>query len=627
MYDDLGNLLQESSPDRGTTVYAYDAAGNVLTKTDARGVVATYTYDALNRVTAIDYPGTAEDVAFTYDVGANCTAGIGRLCQAVDASGTTQFSYNAFGNVTQTQKTELGIVYTTGYTYDTRDRVMSISYPDGRTVTYTRDGLGRIASTTATVNGANQTVVSGRTYRADGLLTAQSYGNGLSESRSYNLKGELTNQSLGSADTRVYGYDLNGNLSSLQSLPQVAVYTYDALDRLTQDQITSTPTSTNAFTYDPNGNRTADSVGSYSYTGNSNRLTQTPLAAITLDAAGNTTADGTYTYAYNQDGHLSQVLSGGNVIATYTYNYQRQRTQKVTAQGTTVYHYDLAGNLIAEMTAAGASISAYVWTDGQPNAQINAGTPETLVYLHADHLGTPRLATDASQTVVWRYEGSAFGDNAPTGSATVNLRFAGQYADGETGLYYNWNRYYDPRTGRYISSDPIGLGGGLNSYSYVYNDPLKFIDPTGFWSWTGGGYAGAGGEVTAGRDTEQGNRGFFTGRFGLGKGGGLSYDPRGGIPGPRLPESSISGTVLSFSGSASLAIGPFALHWEYGYGRTYNHTDEDTDKSERYGDIFPHFTGSLTDLLDIRKWKNLRFVGSVGGQVSIYGPKKQPSCQ
>ena len=82
----------------------------------------------------------------------------------------------------------------------------------------------------------------------------------------------------------------------------------------------------------------------------------------------------------------------------------------------------------------------------------------------------------------WRWDGKAFGDSAPTGSVTVNLRLPGMYADQETGLYYNWNRYYDPRTGRYISSDPIGLRGGLNTYAYVSNNPLRWIDPTGLFT-------------------------------------------------------------------------------------------------------------------------------------------------
>ena len=95
--------------------------------------------------------------------------------------------------------------------------------------------------------------------------------------------------------------------------------------------------------------------------------------------------------------------------------------------------------------------------------------------------------------MIWRYEGNAFGDTLPNEDpdgdnikTTINLRFAGQYYDAETGLHYNWNRYYDPRLGRYITSDPIGLGGGLNTYAYVGNNPLRWIDPMGLeWIFQG----------------------------------------------------------------------------------------------------------------------------------------------
>lgn len=476
VYDDLGNLLEEVSPDRGTTDYTYDAAGNALTRTDARNITATYSYDALNRLTAVDYPGTSEDIAYTYDSDTLCTAGVGRLCTVTDASGTTEYSYDDFGNVTEQNKTELGETYTTDYSYDARDRITEIVYPNGRTVTYTRDSLGRITAVSATVNGSAQTLLSSRSYRADGVPLGQTFGNSLAETRTYNGKGELTAQTFGSADSRTYTYDDNGNLITLLSTPLDAGYTYDALNRLTEDDITSTPTSTIDYTYDGNGNRTSDG-GSYTYTTDTNRLTQTPTATITLDDAGNTTGDGTYTYSYNNDGHLYQVLDGANVVATYTYNYLRQRTRKVVGSTTTVYHYDLAGNLISETQDDATLIRDYIWLDGAPIAQIDYnGTTDTVTYLHADHLNTPRLGTDGSQNVVWGWEGNAFGDTAPTGTITVNLRFPGQYFDAETGFHYNWNRYYDPRTGRYITSDPIGLESGINTYSYVSQNPVKFSD-------------------------------------------------------------------------------------------------------------------------------------------------------
>jgi RHS repeat-associated protein len=112
-------------------------------------------------------------------------------------------------------------------------------------------------------------------------------------------------------------------------------------------------------------------------------------------------------------------------------------------------------------------------------------TSEVVRYLHSDHLNTPRLATNATAQVIWRWEGTAFGDTYPNVDVdgdgkltTVNLRFPGQYYDSESGLHYNWNRYYDPKVGRYLTSDPIGLRGGLNTYLYT-NNPLGEIDPEG----------------------------------------------------------------------------------------------------------------------------------------------------
>jgi RHS repeat-associated protein len=148
-------------------------------------------------------------------------------------------------------------------------------------------------------------------------------------------------------------------------------------------------------------------------------------------------------------------------------------------------------------------VREYLWLDNTPLAQIrtryrNNGKVKDVqkVYLHSDHLNTPRLATDAQQKVVWHWRGDAFGqgraDRDPDGDGSkvnVRLRFPGQYRDAESGLHNNYFRDYDPNTGRYIESDPIGLDGGLNTYAYVDNHPIAFTDPLGLTKFSIGANA------------------------------------------------------------------------------------------------------------------------------------------
>ena len=104
-------------------------------------------------------------------------------------------------------------------------------------------------------------------------------------------------------------------------------------------------------------------------------------------------------------------------------------------------------------------------------------------YIHTDHLGTPIAMTDEQQIITWQAEYRPFGkaDVDPASTVELNLRFPGQYYDKESGLHYNYYRDYDAITGRYIQSDPIGLAGGINTYGYALNNPLRYVDPLGLW--------------------------------------------------------------------------------------------------------------------------------------------------
>ncbi len=144
------------------------------------------------------------------------------------------------------------------------------------------------------------------------------------------------------------------------------------------------------------------------------------------------------------------------------------------------FFYDHAGHLIGEYDSTANTSQETVWLGDLPVASVRAG----VVYLiHADHLGTPRSITRASDNAeVWRWDSDPFGTTLPrnpNGAFTFNLRFPGQYFDAETNWHYNGMRDYDPRVGRYLQADPIGLAGGKNRYGYVGGNPQVFADSSG----------------------------------------------------------------------------------------------------------------------------------------------------
>ena len=495
-YDLLGRRTSEQSPDRGTLTYGYDLANNLTTITDGRGITATLTYDELERVITKTYPnsipGKIENVTYSYDT---CAFGLGYLCTVTDESGSYDYEYDGFGNLTQIIKTELAVAYTTEYQYDDGDNISQMTLPSGRVIDYQRDGIRRISAIDTSLNGTPQNIVSAIQYRGDSQMTQCTFGNGLIDDRTYDLQGRLTGQTLQTdtsfiLDQRNYGHDANSNILSILTDFEDNAYQYDALDRIIDDSIDSdTPIQ---FQYDLNDNRLnkdrADQSAAqrYTYEPGSNQIAQLEVfqsGATPLDPLPNRDL------VYSDTGRLFQLLEDGLLKAEYIYNDQGQRTRKtlyqpdgITVDSITIFHYDQMGYLVTETTETGALLKDYIWQEGMhPIAQIDNQGTETITYLHTDHLMTARLATDDLQTITWRWEGEAFG-NTPAqelAGTQINLRFPGQYFDQESNLHYNWNRYYDPGTGRYITSDPIGLQGGINTFGYVDQNPLLYIDPTG----------------------------------------------------------------------------------------------------------------------------------------------------
>lgn len=380
--DGLGNLNQQSSPDTGSTGMTYDAAGNVLTRTDAKGQVANYAYDALNRLTGIAYSGGSalQTVAYVYDQGTN---GIGHLTQIVDSTGTTAYSYDQHGRLTgETRQSSPTVSYTTGYGYDAQGRLNSISYPSGRAVNYSFDGMGRISQISTSYNGVTTVLASNIQYEPFGGVHSFTYGDGTATPlqtyvRQRDQDGRIASYSLNGKAMSI-GYDAASQISFIadpQNLANTANYGYDDLSRLTSY---SQSAINQGYGYDGNGNRVTQTIGStisnYSYAADNNRLTGIQTGAATQsvmqDANGATTGDATRQYSYDLRGRLIQTTTAQGVI-NYEVNALglRVRKQVPYANTDTQYHYDTQGHLIGESdTGSGQFAREYIYLGDQPVA-------------------------------------------------------------------------------------------------------------------------------------------------------------------------------------------------------------------------------------------------------------------
>jgi RHS repeat-associated protein len=503
-YDGLGNLTKRVSPDSGTTTFAYDAAGNLTKQTDARGVVVEFTYDALNRLSERRYPATPTlNQRHLYDSKANGNFGVGRLTAIEDSSGSLAYRYDARGNLIEQARSltvnNQTLTETLTYQYDAGNNLIGIGYPGKVQVGYSRNVGGQVAQVTLAINGgARSNLASQISYQPFGPLKQLTWANGIQLKRTYDLDYQLTRQDVGPWRSN-YKHDANGNITELaNNLWGTLTYSYDALDRLTAEQGTAVQ---RRYSYDAVGNRlekrvtenASTTTASHQYATTSNRLSAVNGQATAVDAVGNLNRDrASRLLGYDAQNRLAYVQINGQVAAQYRYNSLGQRVTKITSQGFTTYLYGLNGTLLgeSEYNATGAlqRTQSYLWLDSLPLASVNVrGTGAAqLLYLHSDHLDTPRLATSAKQQIVWQWQSDAFGEGKPnqdpqgSGQQTVlNLRFPGQYYDIESGLHYNYFRDYDPQTGRYVENDPIGLEGGLNTYGYVLGNPLKYSDPKG----------------------------------------------------------------------------------------------------------------------------------------------------
>ncbi len=528
-YSSLSRLTSANNPESGTISYLYDNNGNLTTKTDARGVATTYAYDALNRVTNRSYSAPANlanyqaslPVTYVYD---NLPNAKGRLTKVVTGTGSTPFSvtdYQAFdklGRVTQSQQTTDGTAPDPmTYTYNLSGALIEQKYPSGRVVKNVLDADGdlSIVQSKKNANSGYWNYAKSFTYTAAGAVSSMQLGNGKWESAQFNSRLQPVQIALGTvqngSDKLKLNFDYgaatnNGNVLSQQiTVPTTRQaagftttqnYTYDELNRL-QSATETTPNQTGwkqTFTYDRYGNRNFDTANGNTTTLAANCQTAVcnptvdpatnKLVGYTFDNAGNTKVDATgRQFTYDSENKQTEVKSSGNAsVGQYFYDGDGKRVKKFNpqTQETTIFIYDAGGKMVAEYSTTVEPVST---------AQVS--------YLTSDHLGSPRINTDANGAVTARHDYMPFGeeiDSAMTAQRSINYNYGGDTIrqkftayerDNETDLDYAQARMYVNKLGRFTTIDPLMASAktmrpeSWNRYIYCYNNPLTLVDPTG----------------------------------------------------------------------------------------------------------------------------------------------------
>ena len=555
---------QVNSPPQ-TTVWGYSPNGLVLIYQDANGSETFTKYDADGRPIAERTFRAGQADSFAGDpifapAPANPIPTNGSTA-VVTGTNIENFRYDGLSRLT--------------YAFDDND---PISTADDSTVTDAYDSLGRVIEETQGLGAQPPSVVSSA-WRADALRSALTYPNGRTETYTYDKLDRLKTVSDQGSATPIAQYDYIGvdrvldllypqagtrqtflndagtadigydglrrpveerALRSDNSLIVGFTYTYDRVgNKLTEAKLHD-PNNSETYTYDSayrlltfnrgvGGITPSQTSWTYDGAGNAiqvggearqysstNELIQRQATTISYDPDGNQTDDGTFRYTYDSQNRLRTVTrdSDNALIAVYSYDALGRRVQKVVfndgpLDGTTDYAFDRqqdieehnAPGVLTQQSVFGSWINQPLVLDRNLNADATAtGAGDQRLFYEANALGSVYALTDLSGLVVEGYQYDAFGrqtvfdpgpGNAPVfgpgqvvsvGGASLvgnTFLFAGMQYDPETGLYYVRARYYNADQGRFLQQDPAGYEDGTNLYEYALDRPTVLVDPSG----------------------------------------------------------------------------------------------------------------------------------------------------
>ena len=443
-YDERGLLTVKTEPEGQTVSYQYDENGLPVVVTDATGKITTMEYDNYNRLQEM----SAGPDTLTYYY--HSLGGVERTAVYSSQSGAGEALDYQYYSTGLTSQRKIGN-YAVDFQYDDVGNRIQITDPFDQTVNYQYDSLNRIDTITTDSKAFSYE------YYDDGMIKAVNYPNGLRTEYTYdniNRLTELTNKMGANILSEFsYAYDKNSNIIAVTANGQITTYQYDPLNRLTG--IKRPGGEEINYQYDSRGNRSKGSI-------------------TIIDTANFKAGE----FAYNSWDELASFTGSGSTA--YSYDPEGLRTEKDSGTSSTRYYCDDNGLVIAESDGTGQVSAQNIWGHKALARQVN-GT--YYYYLYNGHGDVIQVIDEAGNTVN-SYSYDEWGNILSSQEQIVNpMKYAGEYYDEETGLYYLRARYYDPTIGRFISKDSyegdITNPLSINPYTYCSSNPINRWDPSG----------------------------------------------------------------------------------------------------------------------------------------------------
>ena len=507
-YDNHGRLLTRTTPEQGPTTYGYNADDTVQTITDARNAVMTFSYNQRKLATGITFTAPSgvaatPNVTFGYDAAGNRTS-------MSSSESTVTYAYDTASRLTSEARSFSGLAgsFTLSYAYNQLDQLTEITRPGNVKVGYTYNQAGEMTGVTGQGYAGVTSYASGMKYRAFGGLKQMNYANGRTLSLSYNNRMFLTQWSIPNVMRWNYAYhyfnENTGRVVYAQNLDDATLdrsYDYDHVGRPTHFTSGSnarhhtgqggTPLNdgpySQGYSFDVWGNRTYiegwGGIGrteTVSYTNNGRN-------GFGYDSAGNLTNDLGQTFTYDATAQQATASYSGYLLQQ-TYDGDRMRVKKVE-NGTPTYYLRssvLGGQIMAELNGAGSVTRGFVYLGDQ---MLAVQQNNEVSWVHQDPLVKSKRVTNAAGTVISTVELDPWGGdtNRSSNEGFQPRRFTTYDRDGngsDEAMHRRYNRWHarfdqpDPYAGSYDLTNPQSF----NRYSYVQNDPVNFVDPSGLFT-------------------------------------------------------------------------------------------------------------------------------------------------